>query len=279
MIMWTRVLFLIFFPISLFSQSLETICVLDKKLNEISGLEVLDDSTFLAHNDSGNKPLLFLLAQNGEIRKEVKLANAKNIDWEDITMDDSGNVYLADFGNNLNKRKDLKIYILKADELRNRSEVVARKIQFSYEDQKHFPPSEDSMYYDAEALTYYNGELWIFTKCHTEPYDGKCMVYRLNTKDSIQVASKLTELQLKDRSFRQDAVTAVDVKENTFYVLTYSGVEVFELAKGIFTKKERISFSKWTQKEALCVNGNTLFIADEKVKSIFATKLYQFRLK
>jgi sugar lactone lactonase YvrE len=33
-----------------------------------------------------------------------------NIDWEDITKDKDGNLYVGDFGNNDNERKDLCIY-------------------------------------------------------------------------------------------------------------------------------------------------------------------------
>ena len=35
----------------------------------------------------------------------------KNVDWEDLTQDDKGYIYIADTGNNNNKRRELDIYI------------------------------------------------------------------------------------------------------------------------------------------------------------------------
>ena len=81
---------------------------LSDELDEISGLEMLNDSTFVALNDGGHEATLYLLNIRGKIIKKVKIENAKNVDWEDIAVDDK-NIYIADVGNNTNKRKDLLI--------------------------------------------------------------------------------------------------------------------------------------------------------------------------
>ncbi len=54
---------------------------------------------FWVHNDSGNPPALFAVTKKGKLVREYKVA-APNVDWEDITTDDDGHLYLGDIGNN-----------------------------------------------------------------------------------------------------------------------------------------------------------------------------------
>jgi hypothetical protein len=54
---------------------------------------------FWVHNDSGNPPLLFAVRSDGRIVRRFRLA-VPNLDWEDITIDDQGHLYLGDIGNN-----------------------------------------------------------------------------------------------------------------------------------------------------------------------------------
>jgi hypothetical protein len=54
---------------------------------------------YWVHNDSGNPPLLFAVRADGQIVRQFRL-EVPNIDWEDITIDDAGHLYLGDIGNN-----------------------------------------------------------------------------------------------------------------------------------------------------------------------------------
>jgi hypothetical protein len=56
---------------------------------------------YWTHGDSGNEPTLFAVNTNGHVVAEVPVANAPNIDWEDIAADDAGHLYIGDIGNNL----------------------------------------------------------------------------------------------------------------------------------------------------------------------------------
>jgi len=55
---------------------------------------------YWVHNDSGNPPLLFAVRGDGQIVRQFRL-EVPNLDWEDITIDDEGHLYLGDIGNNL----------------------------------------------------------------------------------------------------------------------------------------------------------------------------------
>jgi hypothetical protein len=79
-----------------------------------------------------------------------------------------------------------------------------------------------------------------------------------------------------------DGVTAADFHKDKCIILTYSGIEVFEFGENKFlkfTNLYRNSFLKLTQKEALCVHKNYIYLADEKVKSVFDAKLYKLKIK
>ena len=55
---------------------------------------------FWTHNDSGNPPALFAVRRDGSLVREYKVA-AANVDWEDISTDDAGHLYIGDIGDNL----------------------------------------------------------------------------------------------------------------------------------------------------------------------------------
>ena len=55
------------------------------------------DSTFWVHNDGGNKAELFEIDRKGKLLTTLPLPKAKNIDWEEITRDEKGNIYVGDF--------------------------------------------------------------------------------------------------------------------------------------------------------------------------------------
>ncbi|CAN0605172.1 unnamed protein product, partial [Ectocarpus sp. 12 AP-2014] len=70
------------------------------KLDEVSGILYCKDSTIWAIEDGGNDDEIYKVDFKGDILKTFKVKNAKNEDWEDITKDKEGNIYIADTGNN-----------------------------------------------------------------------------------------------------------------------------------------------------------------------------------
>ena len=77
-------------------------------LNESSGA-IFFNNRLITHNDSGGEAKLYELDTiSGIIEREVTILNATNVDWEDITQDETS-IYIGDFGNNNGNRTDLKI--------------------------------------------------------------------------------------------------------------------------------------------------------------------------
>ena len=54
---------------------------------------------FWVHNDSGNSPTLFAIRRDGTVVREFRLS-VPNVDWEDLSIDDEGHLYVGDIGNN-----------------------------------------------------------------------------------------------------------------------------------------------------------------------------------
>jgi hypothetical protein len=63
---------------------------------------------FWTHNDSGDVARLFAIDARGALVGEFHVAGASHRDWEDIAADDAGYLYVGDFGNNANDRRDLE---------------------------------------------------------------------------------------------------------------------------------------------------------------------------
>ena len=128
-------------------------------MDETSALEIVSN-TLITINDSGNKPVLFYLDKKGNILNERKLDCCKNNDWESLAAD-KNHIYIADFGNNYDTRKNLSIIKIP---IQKSSNEIAEVINFSYPEQKKFNTIYRSSQYDAEALISINDSLIIFTK-------------------------------------------------------------------------------------------------------------------
>ena len=140
---------------------LQSICTLDNKVLETSGL-IYFDNFFWTINDSGNPNILYKLdSKTGAVISEIRINNSENVDWEELTQDQDY-IYIADIGDNSGVRDEKQIYRVQKSDLLKVKEggsVNSEKISFTY-------PQIDNKEsrFDAEALISYNGSLHLFTK-------------------------------------------------------------------------------------------------------------------
>ena len=248
---------------------------LSDKLEEISGLELLNDSTLVAFNDGGNKSEVYLLNFEGEILRTINVLDTKNNDWEDIARDDDY-IYIGDIGNNMNQREKLSIVKIKISDILTRDEVEAEKIKFSYEEQTSFPPKKDSMYYDAEGMAVINDSIWIFTKDRSKPFQGVCHVYKIPVTPGKYSVSASHRLQIGKKGWWKDGITAADYHEERLFLLTYNRFIEYEISNGEVKKVDEYEFGDITQRESLVVlNDETIFVADEHNPIVGDVRLYK----
>lgn len=131
----------------------ETLAVInDPKINESSGLAISRNHPRCVwiHNDSGDKPILYLVGYDGETKAVVKVTQAEAFDWEDMCsfeVDGQAWLLVADIGDNLaqrnRKKRVCRLYLIKepkiprANGLPTISWPVQSSISFEYEDGSH----------------------------------------------------------------------------------------------------------------------------------------------
>jgi len=225
-------------------------------INENSGLtQAWQAEYYWTHNDSGGNTELYMIDKRGYIFDTLFVNDSKNIDWEELTKDDQGHIYIGDFGNNSQARKDLTIYKYKNN--------TTEKITFRYADQTDFPAKQ--RVFDCEAFFWFKGNLYLFSKDWSNKHLSKIYVipdkagdYSISPKDSV---------------FLKSPVTAADVSPDgkEFALLSYGKIFTFEIVNN------EINFSKpkgcikvgRNQLEALNYTSNTDFIMTNEQRKIY----------
>src|SRR5690606_2488100 len=156
-------------PDLLENTGMEELCSLPASISESSGLQSYQNGFVWTHNDSGSEPVLYQIDTTGKINKFITITNATNYDWEDLAKDAEGNMYIGDFGNNQNKRKNLQIYKISNPENAPSDRSKAEVIEYYYPDQNTFPPSPSTRNFDVEAMIVYKEHIYLFSKNSTEP--------------------------------------------------------------------------------------------------------------
>lgn len=265
--------FVFLLSFGLFSQEIE-VFDLPIELSEISGLEQLNDSTLLAINDSGNDALLYLLNLDGSIQRRVKVNGVKNTDWEDLARDDEY-VYIADIGNNFNKRKDQKILKVRINDIVTKSIVNAQKITISYSEQTQYPPEKDSLFFDAESIAVLGDSIVLITKNRTVPWNGSAYVYSISKTPGNHTLVSSERIEIGNGSWRTDSATGMDIFNGEWYILTYGKIQKYSNDQGALNWEHTFKFRKFTQKESVVVTEEHIFVADEKHKLLGGGKLYR----
>ena len=244
---------------------------------EVSGLEYMPKSNGLwAVQDSGNESKLFNIDDKGGVIGEVNVGITNN-DWEDLTCDAEGNLYIGDFGNNNNDRKDLAIYKLAPD-----FKTAVSTTSFYYPEQDKFPPKKSQFKYDCEAFFEHNGNFYLFTKNRSARFDGSLFVYKVPNKQGRHAAKLMGTIKTCS-AYRKCAVTSADISPDGTKAVLLTGDKIFVLTdfdKDNFAEAnmQMLELGHSTQKESICFKDNdTLFIADEKDDDE-GGKLYEVRI-
>ncbi len=164
--------------------------LLPLSLQEVSGLWIENHDNYWWINDSGNPPILYKTGADGHLKDSIVLP-LRNKDWEEITGDREGNLYIGDFGNNKNARRDLRIY--KYHLLSGKTDSIL----FTFSDQSAFPPDGVSeWHFDCEAMVVWRDTIHIFTKdAFAGP--GICKHYTVPARPGNYTALLQEEIRLK----------------------------------------------------------------------------------
>jgi len=254
---------------------------ISSELKEVSGMEVIPNSDNIwMINDSGNDPKLFVTNNEGKIFKTLYI-EGKNTDWEDLTKDDEGNLYIGDFGNNMNDRKNQKIYKLSASDLATKKSIDPVKIEFSFPNQKKFPPKKKSRFFDVESFIYHDGFLYLFTKSRVKGKYGITDLYKIPAEKGKHKARLVRPFHTCDEPECWVTSAAMSPDGKRLVLLTHNAIWEFKNFKGsnfFNSTTKKYDLGHTSQKESICFkDNNTVYISDEEVGGS-GRNLYSFKL-
>lgn len=249
---------------------------LDRVLGECSGICPSPWSDhLLALNDSGGKPEIYEITPNGALVRTHEVPGAVNRDWEEITSDPAGNVYIGDFGNNANRRKDLTIYKYRGGDRASAGGALVggtlaghatEKITFRYADQA-FAEGEKKEY-DCEAFFWANDSLYLFTKSW-EKGAKICRMYVLPDRPGDYEPAPRDQIFLK----AQVTGAAISPDKKRFALISYGKIFLFNMENNIVNFRSPLACIKIArmQTEAIMFEGNELIFTNEQ-RGIFRIK-------
>jgi hypothetical protein len=271
------------FSTELAAQMPKRLTTLPPSIPEVSGMWIAAPDSIWWLNDGGNAAELYLTNHRGKLLKTLFLP-LPNRDWEELTGDDQGNLYIGDFGNNQNKRRDLVIFKLHLATLKIDS------ISFQYPNQTSFPPTnKNDQDFDCEAMVWHKNQLHLFTKMHYSAYEFVATHYTLNDQAPTQTATIVGKINLPNQ-----VITGADLNEtnNQIALVTYlfkklgkyyfgrSYIWIYDwndLKNGEVTLIKKRRLRGWiTSRQVESVgyfNSKTLLIASEK------TPIHQAKMK
>lgn len=252
-----------FWSVSLFAQ--DRIAVLPDTLHEISGIQWVGDKIF-ALNDGGNPEELYVLNAEGKLERTLFISGVKNVDWEDIAADDSGNLYIGDFGNNNNNRKNLKIIRIPNSELNRDTINNYGVINFTWERQTLFPPPQNELKYDCEAMFWDDDMLFLITKNRTEPYDGWMRLHILTDDPGNQTAKLIDSVNNGAFTSLFSSITGADMQDNKLYALSYTSISIMNRESGSRSFPDSITtipLNGIQQFESVAVRDGIIWLANE----------------
>jgi len=240
-----------------------------KHINESSGLaaSAIHDGVLWTLNDSGNSPAIFPITLDAMLIKSrasagISIEGAENFDWESMTSDHKGTLYIADSGHNIDFARTPIIYQINEpiDLDAIDSVPIVRKIPYHYEDQSGFFMSRNE--FDVEAMFYSDQTLNLITKGWG---DSISKWYRIQESKKFDSAARL----MTRINFGTALITGAEVDR--------SGLRLAVLAKRsiwLFTREAlggdwfagKITYLRTRDigvTEAISFYGNRLYISNE----------------
>ena len=206
---------------------------------------------FWTHGDSGNPAELFAVKLDGTLVARVPVADAPNLDWEDIASAD-GFLYVGDIGNNGGWLRVRVVYkFAEPDPYAKDVPPIKPVATYRY----RFPEEP----FDAEGLVVRGDQIYIARKAAGEA----SALYRLTPTEGDHYT--LTRMQV----LRSPYVTGADLSPDGRYLLTVSGVQLVRypvdehLALRTDEPVKTVYYPPGDEIEAGCFDGSDVVLTGE----------------
>lgn len=178
--------------------------VTHKDLSESSGVATSParPGIWFTHNDSGGDAELFAFTLEGELIGVHPVPGAKSRDWEDMAAGpcpglEAPCLYIGDIGDNVRKRKHVRVYATRVPEAGAPARIVA-EWRLDYPNKKH---NAETLLVDPRS-----GAVYIVTKDD----DGEAQVYRLPRETGKGDLIHVADLSLPGSSKSERRTSAGD---------------------------------------------------------------------
>jgi len=235
---------------------------LPKVVNESSGLiksrKYHDKDVFWTHNDSGDSARIFAVDSKGKLLREVAIPDAKNRDWEEISIDAKGRLLCCDIGDNGRKRPEITLYRLPEPDALDEKEKIAAPEVFTFT----YPKEHGAQ--DAEGLFVLGDAAYLFTK---DINLTRC--YKLPLPETAPKAAVEAELVGTMTAITLVTGAAISDDGKRLALLTYISVNVLDLPETekkthpLLTAPRRARLAIMGQCEAVAWDGDDLLITNE----------------
>ncbi len=207
-------------------------------------------------NDSGNPSVIYATKRNGELIQEIKIHGARNFDWEALGIDNNGQLWIGDIGNNSRMRFDLNVAVVKEPNPYKETEAeVIAKYPYRYPDEN----------VDAEGLFIADGVPYIVSKEQSGAMLYRFPTLKAGTKQVLERVGEFSEAKLVT-----GAGTSADGKR--LAVCTYNSLWVYHSTDGNLARM--IQRKPWVLRhnflgEAICFEEYNLYLTNE-ARDIYA---------
>jgi len=240
-------------PVAVAPGVLRTGVIIEPEVTESSGLVASRrfSGVFWTHNDHGQSPKLFAISREGGTIGKFKVTGATISDWEDISIDGAGNLYIADIGNNEFNRDEVQIYRIVEPNPRGAGSVrVTRSWHLKYPNQPK----------DCEAFIVHGNFGYLISK---QRKDNLVEMFRFplsaTTRVTLQSLGKIRVAgDVTGGAISRDAQSLALITEKGAYVYRINGNPLAVLRiRGYFTPFDN------PQMEGASFAGNGLLVTGE----------------
>lgn len=188
-------------------------------IRESSGLQrnSKNPELFWTHNDGGGrKQVLYGITRQGRSVAEFWVTGALLEDWEDISGDGRGHLFLGDIGNNEARRREIAVHQI------DEPDVTAAKggsVKITRTWRLRFPQRP----FDCESLVVWGDQGYVISKVFN---DARAELYRFSlTNTGVQTLERILELKI------DSPVTGADIAPDgsLLGVVAKNGAYVFKI--------------------------------------------------
>src|SRR5262245_18146443 len=194
----------------------------DPRIEESSGIIASRRYTdvFWTHNDGGGpkKQVLYAIDRKGNTRASFPVVGVTLHDWEDITIDNAGHLYIGDIGNKDSKRDALAVYEIEEPNPQADAGPIALKRAWKL----RFPQAP----FDCESLFVWKDHGYVVSKVFN---NARAQIFRFPLKETNRpltlelVATTKIESPVTGADISADGTLLGLVAKNGAYVFRIDG--------------------------------------------------------